>query len=165
MKAPGSTNVAQSMGACGHHHIKGKSAAVDGILPNGVQIDCTECLQNFTKQANILFTIFQLTFEEQDAERAARPTSTVNTVQELEITRDRDELQDDLPTKPPVRESIPPIVYASSLKSHSNAKKKGKSVRDRPRTNGRFMPGPRLAFEAPVNPESTITEVCVYFSS
>ncbi|KAF8423521.1 hypothetical protein EV426DRAFT_574381 [Tirmania nivea] len=153
MKESSSMSAAQSMEPCGHHRAQGKSVAVDCILPSGVQIDCAGCLQNFMKQTDILFTIFQLTFEEQDAERAAHPTPHADTRQEPEIANDRNAQQEKVPAKLPVREAIPPIA-----KTHSNAKKKGKSVRGRPRTNGRFIPGPRLAFEAPVNVESAITE-------
>jgi len=159
----GSTNVAQAMQPCGHHCAKGKSVAVDCILPSGVQIDCAGCLENFLKQTDILFTIFQLTFEEQDAERAAHPALGFDTTQGLESTMDGYALQGGLATELPAPGDIPPI--ADSSKSHLNAKKKGKSVRGRPRTNGRFIPGPRLAFEAPSILEPTIAEVCIYLSS
>ncbi|KAF8439596.1 hypothetical protein BGX38DRAFT_1273265 [Terfezia claveryi] len=154
MKASGSTNIEQNMGPCGHYPAKGKSVAVDCILPSGVQIDCAECLQNFMKQADILFTIFQLTFQEQDAERAAHSTPKVDTIQGRGITMDRNTLDGDLLENLPVQEAIPPIQHSS--KQTTVAKRKGKSARGRLRWNGRFMP--RSAFEALANPESKIAE-------
>lgn len=154
MKASGSTNIEQNMGPCGHYRAKGKSVAVDCILPSGVQIDCAECLQNFMKQTDILFTIFQLTFQQQDAERAAHSTPKVDTIQGRGITIDRNTLDEDLPTKLSVQEAIPPIQH--SPKQTTVAKRKGKSARGRLRWNGRFMP--RLAIEALENPESKIAE-------
>jgi len=162
MRGSGNVNVGQDMGPCGHHPAKGKLVAVDCVLPTGVQIDCAECLQNFKKQTDVLFAIFQLTFEEQDLERAAHSTAKVDAEQGLGIAIDRGTLQEELSAGLPVRETPPPIQ--SSSKPTTIAKKKGKSVRGRLRSNGRFLPGPRLAFDLQINPESRIAEVGVYLS-
>lgn len=102
-------NQIPNMGDCGHDCSRGN--LINGNQPAGVFIDCRKCLENLNKHSNTLFTLFQMTFDEQDAERsrASEVGQGINTRNLRRVSKPRE-------SKPPAPKPARPQTASSRLR-------------------------------------------------